>query len=56
MDRNLETGKSKKKREREREKNSVIKEDKWEKEQIMWPEARKQVAEMTKRFFENMSI
>ena len=54
MDRNLETGKSKKKR--EREKNSVIKEDKWEKEQIMWPEARKQVAEMTKRFFENMSI
>ena len=60
MDRNLVTGKIKKKkkreREREREKNSVIKEDKWEKEQIMWPEARNQIAEMTKRFFENMSI
>lgn len=55
MDRNLETGKSKKKK-RERERNAVIKEDKWEKGQIMWSEARKQVAEMTKRFFENMSI
>lgn len=47
MDRNLETGKRKKKR----EKNAVIKEDKWEKGQIMWSEARKQVAEMAKRFF-----
>ena len=43
----METGKRKKKR----EKNAVIKEDKWEKGQIMWSEARKQVAEMTKRFF-----
>ena len=58
MDRDLETGKSKKKKkkERERERNAVIKEDEWEKGWIMWSEARKQVAEMTKRFFENMSI
>ena len=47
MDRNLETGKRKKKR----DKNAGIKEDKWENGQIMWSEARKQVAEMTKRFF-----